>query len=124
MTFVSKAENARQLNLPGRISRELIGNTENSENVSLRYVVISPAKSADKKRKAHFHPNCEECIYILSGQGITHSGGKKYKVQAGDTILITKGEHHYTENVGEKDLKLLCFFPSKNVELVELEDSI
>ena len=122
MTFLSKPKNAKQLDLPGRSSRELVGGEEQSENVSLRYVVISPPKPTDKKRNPHFHPNSAECIYVLSGHGLTHSGEQEYKIQTGDTILISKGEHHYTENVGKKDLRLLCFFPSKNIELIELED--
>ena len=120
MTFLSKAANARKLSLPGRSSMELIGNNEQAGNISLRYVVINPKKPDDKKRKAHFHPNCDECIYVLSGYGATHSGGKTYKLETGDSILITRGEHHYTENIGTNDLKLLCFFPNKNVKLIEL----
>ena len=124
MTFLSKTKNAKQLDLPGRISLELIGSDKNSENVSLRYVVINPAKPNDKKRKAHFHPNCEECIYVLSGYGVTHSGQETYNIETGDSILISKGEHHYTENLGTTDLKLLCFFPSKRVDIIELDDSL
>ncbi len=122
MTFLYKPQHAKQLTLPGRNSRELIGNNGQTENISLRYVVIKPPRQTDKKRKAHFHPNCEECIYVLSGNGITHSEGKAYKVQTGDSIVIARGEHHYTENMGTKDLILLCFFPSKNVEIIELDD--
>jgi mannose-6-phosphate isomerase-like protein (cupin superfamily) len=123
MTFISKLQDARKLNLPGRLSRELIGSKDPSEKVSLRYVVINPSKPITNKRKPHFHPNCEECIYVLSGHGLTHSGGHTYKIEAGDTILISKGEHHYTENIGTNDLKLICFFPEKNVELIESENS-
>ena len=117
MTFVSKSHDAKQLDLPGRNSKELISNIHGSETASLRLVKISPPKPTDEKRKPHFHPNCEECIYVLSGLGRTHSGDKSYEISAGDSILISMGEPHYTENTGTADLTLLCFFPSNKVEI-------
>lgn len=121
MTFLSKPKNAKQLALTGRKSWELIGSSSQAENVCLRYVIISPSNPIIGKRKPHFHPNCEECIYVLSGEGLTHAGEKKYKIKTGESILISRGEQHYTENIGNQDLILLCFFPSKNVELIESE---
>ena len=118
MAYVVKSNEAKNLNLPGRISKELISSWNGSTNVSLRMVTIEAQKEKQEPRKAHYHPNSEECIYVLDGEGITITDKKKHHIHKGDAIFIPKGEKHYTVNVGKNKLSLMCFFPSENVEII------
>ena len=118
MAYVVKSDEAKDLNLPGRISKELISSWNGSKNISLRLVTIEIQRENQETRKAHYHPNAEECIYVLDGEGITITDNKKHHLIKGDAIFIPKGEKHYTVNVGQKKLSLMCFFPTESVEII------
>ena len=96
MTYVVKSNEAKNLNLPGRISKELISSWNGSKNISLRLVTIDVQKEKQKVRAAHYHPNTEECIYVLDGEGITITEKKKYHLH----------NYHWNSEV------MLSFFPS------------
>ncbi len=118
MAYVVKSNEAKNLNLPGRVSKELISSRNGSKNISLRLVTIEVQKEKQVSRKPHYHPNAEECIYVLDGEGITITDNKKHHLIKGDAIFIPKGEKHYTVNVGQKKLSLMCFFPTESVEII------
>jgi len=104
------------LDLPGRISREYVSGKNGSENVSLRLVEIQPM--AEKApRSMHFHPNTEECIYVLEGSGITETPSGSYRLSVGDVFVVPPMEKHRTTNTGSSVLKLLCFFPTDEVKI-------
>ena len=44
MAYVAKSNEAKKLNLPGRISKELISSWNGSKNISLRLVTIEVQK--------------------------------------------------------------------------------
>jgi mannose-6-phosphate isomerase-like protein (cupin superfamily) len=69
------------------------------------------------------HRDCEECIFVLSGQGITHADSGEYALKAGDAILISAGESHVTRNTGAEPLVLLCFFPLADITAGMQENS-
>ena len=117
MSFVVKSKEAINLNLPGRISKELISKKNGSKNISLRLVTIKVSEKG-QKRKPHFHPNSEECIYVLNGSGMTITDKDNHVLNKGDAVFIPKGEKHYTINVGKEDLSLICFFPTEQVEII------
>jgi mannose-6-phosphate isomerase-like protein (cupin superfamily) len=83
--------------------------------VSLRLVEIAPQKPGEPRRGPHVHDGFEECIYVVSGEGITEAESGKYAVKAGDTILVPPDERHVTHNTGSEPLRLLCFFPVGDV---------
>jgi quercetin dioxygenase-like cupin family protein len=105
----------KQLGLPGRNSIELLSAEKGTHSVTLRLVEIPVAMARSAKRVPHSHSNFEECIFVLSGQGITHADSGEYPLEAGDTIWIPAGEEHYTRNSGNATLRLLCFFPVGDV---------
>tara|TARA_A100001011_G_C14244815_1_gene815026 strand:+ start:656 stop:1012 length:357 start_codon:yes stop_codon:yes gene_type:complete len=117
MAFVVKSKEAVNLNLPGRISKELISKKNGSKNISLRLVTIKVDENGEK-RSPHYHPNSEECIYVLNGYGMTVTDKEKHFLNKGDAIFIPKGEKHYTLNVGKENLSLICFFPTEQVEII------
>jgi len=112
MVRVIRSGEARDLDLPGRRSQEVVSARTGSEAVTLRLVEIAVPQPGDSLREPHRHAGFEECIYILSGQGTMHSDSGEYSLEAGDTILVSAGESHVTRNTGKTPLQLLCFFPT------------
>lgn len=105
---------AKDLNLPGRKSLEIISDEIGSAEITLRLVEIPVAAPGGSPRKPHRHTDFEECMYILSGQGMACTSSGESEVSAGDTILVPAGERHVTRNTGVEPLRMLCFFPTAN----------
>ena len=102
---------AKDLKLPGRKSLELISKEVGSNAVTLRLVEIPVATPDEPPRKPHRHNDFEECMYVLSGDGVTCTDSGDAQIAVGDTILVPAGELHVTRNTGATPLRLLCFFP-------------
>lgn len=108
---------AAELDLPGRRSREILP-ARSAAQSTVRIVDIPvPAPGADP-RPPHWHPDCEECIHVLSGQGVTRVDGEDFPMHPGDTIHIAPGERHVTRNTGDGPLTLLCFFPAPEITVM------
>jgi len=112
MVRVIRSGVARDLNLPGRKSLEIVSAANGSAAITLRLVEIPVAQSGESLRELHRHGGFEECMYVLSGQGTTHTESGEHPVEAGDTILVPPGELHVTRNTGSTPLQMLCFFPT------------
>jgi quercetin dioxygenase-like cupin family protein len=56
----------------------------------------------------HVHPDAEELVVILRGQGTFFLDGKPYSVQAEDVIYIPPGAEHELRNTGAD--MLFCLF--------------
>lgn len=112
MVRVIRPGDARDLDLPGRKSLEIVSAATGSAAVTLRLVEIPVAQPDDSPRMLHRHADFEECMYVLSGQGTTHTESGECSVGAGDTILVPPGELHVTRNTGSTPLRMLCFFPT------------
>jgi len=115
MARVVRKEDARNLGLPGRTSLEMVSGRAGADAVTLRLVEIPVPVAGEKPRGPHRHDGFEECIYVLSGQGVTHAESGEHALSAGDAILIPAGESHVTRNTGSEPLVLLCFFPVAEV---------
>lgn len=113
---------ARELSLPGRRSREILAGRSGAGS-SLRLVDIAVPEPGKSPRKPHCHPDSEEVIHVLVGQGVTWVDGTEFAMSAGDTIRIAPGEWHVTRNVGEEALSLLCFFPVPDFTTLTEADS-
>jgi len=103
---------AKDLNLPGRRSLDIVSARIGAEAVTLRLVEIPVMQPGESPRDLHSHGGFEECMYVLSGQGETHTEQGESPVEAGDTILVPPGELHVTRNTGNTPLRMLCFFPT------------
>lgn len=113
MARVISLDAARELGLPGRVSREILSGGEGAA-VTLRHVEIPPAETG-APREPHLHGDSAECIHVLSGHGAFWTEAGEQAVKPGDTILVPPGERHYTRNTGADPLVLLCFFPTVNL---------
>ena len=115
MAKIFKRADATPLGLPGRTSFEIVSGTKGSNSSTLRLVEIPVPVQGEALREFHHHPDCEECIVVLSGEGTTHTEHAQHQLQSGDTILIPAGERHVTRNTGDQPLMLLCFFPVADI---------
>jgi quercetin dioxygenase-like cupin family protein len=56
----------------------------------------------------HVHPDAEELVVILRGQGTFFLGGQAHPVRAEDVIHVAPGVEHELRNTGEE--MLFCLF--------------
>lgn len=111
MALVVAAGDTTELSLPGRISSEIVSGARGSHAVTLRRVEIPVEPEDGPGREHHVHLDCEECIHVVSGTGLFCTEHAEHPLAAGDTVLVPRGERHYTRNTGREPLELLCFFP-------------
>jgi uncharacterized RmlC-like cupin family protein len=78
-----------------------------SRELTMGYTIIPPGV----RNPAHFHPNAEAGLYILSGQLNVFVGEKREHtvVRAGSFIHVPKGEIHGIENVSQTESATLIF---------------
>jgi mannose-6-phosphate isomerase-like protein (cupin superfamily) len=114
MARLLKQSEAKRLGLPGRTSLEPVSGAIGSR-VTFRIAEIPPAKPGDKPRGPHLHDGFEECIYVLSGRGMTVAESGEIPIKPGDIVLIRPNEKHMTRNTGSEPLVLLCFFAVPDV---------
>lgn len=56
-----------------------------------------------EKNSEHFHSNCDEALYLLSGTLEHTIGDEKVTLTDGDLIHIPRGERHQATNPGEEE---------------------
>ena len=72
---------------------------------------IAKLKPGATAKPPHSHGDCEEAIFLLSGNGeVLLEGGKSKQVKTGDFLLMRKNEIHMFKNSGSEEMKLLCFY--------------
>jgi mannose-6-phosphate isomerase-like protein (cupin superfamily) len=101
-----------RLNLPGRNAVDVVSGVRVAKAVTLRLVEMPVQKPGEVLRGPHVHEYFEECMYVLSGEGMTCTDTGRYPLKAGEAILVPAGEAHVTRNTGSVPLVLLCFFPA------------
>ena len=96
------------LSLPGRDLRWVI----TQENVAAQHctmctIEVEPGQTV---RPAHSHPNGEEIIYIIQGEGRVMIDGVVGPVKQGCAVLFPQGSIHMLQNSGDVQMKVACFF--------------
>ncbi len=78
--------------------------------MTLGEVVLQPSKGHDR----HNHPEAEEILYVLSGEGeqmVEVDGAEqRFPVRAGDTIFVQTAQFHSTLNTGWQTMRLLAIY--------------
>ena len=69
----------------------------------------------------HYHPNCEEVLYVISGQGLHSYDGRTIPLKAGMTIRIPAMVRHNMVNTGTETLRTLVSYSSGDRKTVFLE---
>lgn len=76
-------------------------------NVTFGEVILLPEKGHDR----HNHPDAEEILYVLSGEGEQMINDEEpFPIKAGDVLYIPKGVYHSTKNTSWEPLRLLAFY--------------
>ena len=74
-----------------------------------------------KRNPVHYHPNCEEVLYVLSGQGVHSYNGRTVELKAGMTIRFPAGVKHNMINTGKETLRTLVSFSTGDRKAVFLD---
>jgi quercetin dioxygenase-like cupin family protein len=85
------------------------GNGGTSEEMTLGRVTFKPGQA----NPPHSHPNCEEVLFVVSGE-IEHTlpGGGTTVLKPGDAIVLERGVKHHAKNVGTQEAVVLVAFNS------------
>jgi oxalate decarboxylase/phosphoglucose isomerase-like protein (cupin superfamily) len=80
-------------------------------------VVLLPGQGHDR----HNHPQSEEILYILSGEGVQMLDDREpFHVRAGDTIYVPTAAYHSTRNTSWEPMRLLAIYnpggPERDLE--------
>ncbi len=65
---------------------------------------------AGKRNPLHSHPNCEELLYVVSGQAEHKLGDEMFHIEAGDVIRIPRGVPHWAKASADAPLKAVISF--------------
>ena len=74
------------------------------------------------RNPVHYHPNCEEVLYVISGQGLQSYDGRTITLKAGMTIRIPAKVKHNMVNTGTETLRTLVSFSLGDRKTVFLEE--
>lgn len=75
-------------------------------NQTVGIVQIDPGQ----RNPMHGHPNCEELLYVLSGECHHVLGDEAVTMKAGDMIRIPAGQEHYAECTSSEPLQAMIIF--------------
>ena len=84
------------------------------DNKTLNNLVLSSTKLyRGQATRGHSHAGQEEVYFFVQGTGIMFIGEDKFRVTAGDIMLIPDGAFHRVINDGEQNLVFNCVFDGK-----------
>jgi oxalate decarboxylase/phosphoglucose isomerase-like protein (cupin superfamily) len=81
---------------------EVTGASEFSTGV----VQLDPGKGHER----HDHPDSEEVLYVVSGEGTQTVADEEFDIAAGDLVQIPAGVEHSTVNTAWEPLKLIAVY--------------
>lgn len=81
------------------------------DNNTLKNLVLSSTKLyRGQATRGHSHPGQEEIYFFVQGTGMMIVDEEKFRVNAGDIILVPDGAFHRVVNDGEMHLVFNCVF--------------
>lgn len=98
----------------------LIGEKETpGAEQTLGVVTIEPGK----RNPLHFHPNCEELLFVMEGEADHKLGDEMFHITAGDVIRIPQGVPHWAQAKGDTPLVAVISFSAADRRTENLEDT-
>ncbi|MCU4972762.1 cupin domain-containing protein [Halobacteria archaeon AArc-m2/3/4] len=118
--FVSGEDVSTQVLDWGTIKWMASPDVNGSERFSAGIVQLEPGTG----HELHTHPDSDEVLYVVSGEGEQTVDGDTRDVSAGEMIFVPQGVEHGTQNTGWETLKLLAVYapPGPEEELNELPE--
>jgi len=81
------------------------------DNKTLNNLVLSSTKLyRGQATRGHKHSGQEEVYFFVQGTGMMIVDEEKFRIAAGDIILIPDGAFHQVVNDGEQNLTFNCVF--------------
>ena len=71
-----------------------------------------------KANPVHYHPNCEEVLYMISGRGRHGLGEETIELTRGMALRIPRNVHHNLANTGWETILCLVTFSSGDRQTV------
>jgi quercetin dioxygenase-like cupin family protein len=75
-----------------------------------------------QKNALHYHPNCEEHLYVLSGECDHSLDGQVYHLAAGSLIRIPQGARHDAINRGAEPVRCVIVYSSGDRQTIIVEE--
>jgi phosphonatase-like hydrolase len=73
------------------------------------------------RNPVHYHPNCEEVLYMVAGEGQHSYNEASFTLCKGSTMRVPAGVRHNLSNTGNDDIICLIAFSSGRRETIFLE---
>jgi oxalate decarboxylase/phosphoglucose isomerase-like protein (cupin superfamily) len=91
-----------------------------SDRFSAGVVRLEPGKGHER----HNHPDSDEVLYVVSGEGEQVVGNETRDIEAGEMVFIPRSVYHSTVNTGWEPLTLLAVYapPGPEEQLRELPE--
>ena len=123
MKIIHESE-VREKSPPGRFLRWIV-DPEDGLEAEFCASCIMRVLPGQTVSPAHSHPNGEELIYVIGGEGKVYVDGVVKTVREGSAVLFEKGSIHMVRNSGSEELKVACFFaPKTNLDEYEFHPDI
>jgi uncharacterized cupin superfamily protein len=111
--------------VPGRYLRWVVdqkGDGLDGKYCSCCIMRVEPGQTVNP---AHCHPDGEEMLYIIRGEGKVYIDGIIYPFKEGSVVMFEKGKIHMVRNSGTEELKVACFFaPASNLDEYEFHPEV
>ncbi len=74
-----------------------------------------------QRNPLHAHPNCEELLYVMSGECVHKLGEEMYELRPGSVIRIPRGVPHWAQCTSAEPLVAVISFssPDRRTETFE-----
>jgi len=82
-----------------------------SPDFFMAYEDIPPGKAIAR----HYHPHCDEILFVHRGSGLASLGSREAVVTAGATIYIPPNTRVSLKNTGTEPLSLVALFPQPDM---------
>jgi mannose-6-phosphate isomerase-like protein (cupin superfamily) len=84
------------------------------DNLTLNNLILSSTRLyRGQSTRGHSHAGQEEVYFFVQGTGIMQIDEERFRVNAGDVMLIPDGAFHCVTNDGEMNLVFNCVFDGK-----------
>ena len=84
---------------------------------TLGVVTIAPGR----RNPLHAHPNCEELLYLISGE-LDHSlDGAMYRLRPGDAIRVPAGARHDARCAGQEPATMVVCYSVPDRQVVNYD---
>lgn len=74
--------------------------------------------NADTENPRHYHPNCEELIFVLSGECEHSLGDESYHLTPGSMLRIPRGVPHNAKVTGWEPCRMLIMYSAPDRQTI------